>query len=148
MVGKMKKNSIFIILSIILFACSTSKETTQSGEDKIYVFDDVSTVTDSTATVETPSVKDTLTLEQPKVEKHFIYFVQIGAFSSQERAERFKLFNQPKCSYPMDISFNNDIQLWVIRLPKFNTKEEAEKVRDELWKQEVFKDAFIVTVEE
>ncbi len=150
----MKKLISLIFTSLLFFACSTSQETVKEesgGGEQVYVFDDVSSVTGDSSSVSNESVNDSLFLEQPKAEvenQSFIYFVQLGAFTTEERAERFKLMNQPKSKFPMNISFNNDLKLWVIRLPKFDSKNEAEKVRDELWGIDVFKDAFIVTVQE
>ncbi len=149
------KNLFIVALSLsLLFGCSLSKETVkedEGGTEQIYVFDDVSSVPQDSVNDNDTIKKDTLLTEQPLSnlsEEHFIYFIQVGAFTSQERAERFKLINQEKIEYPLEISFSNQVNLWVVRLPKFDTKLEAEKVRDELWKIDTFKDAFIVTVQE
>ena len=75
------------------------------------------------------------------------FYVQIGAFTSQDRADKFVKENQSKLNYNMDISFSNEVKLWVVRLPVFASREEAEKVRNDLWNSGDFDDAFIVTLE-
>lgn len=119
-----------------------------TGEEQIYVFDDLPTVSEDSSAAEVSLPKDSVDVERPLGSADFIYFIQVGAFTTQERAERFKLFNQKKINYPLDISFSPEVNLWVVRLPKFDTKTEAEKVRDDIWMIEEFKDAFIVTVHE
>ena len=146
----MKRLLSVLSICIFVFACSASKVNLdeQGGEEQIYVFDDVPNVAEDSSAAETVVKTDSVVSEQPAATADFIYFIQVGAFSTRERAERFKLFNQNKINYPLDISFSSEVDLWVVRLPKFNTKSEAEKVRDEIWKVQEFKDAFIVTVQE
>lgn len=147
------RNIIFSVIAFLLIAgCSATQQSVDEGSgegEEIYVFDDVSEVIPPSGN---NTAQDTLTLEQnPPADiaaPNFLYYVQIGAFTSRERAERFALLNKDKCNYPMNISYNDDVQLWVIRLPKLSSRSEAEKIRDELWKIEEFKDAFIVTIEE
>lgn len=144
---KMKKK-IFVLFSLIIIllmsACSSSEETTESNQEEsqpeVYVFDDITGAEDTTQTV------DETVPEEPQVESHLTqYFVQVGAFTTKERAEQFQNENSSKTSYPMNISYSGDVKLFVIQLPPFASRAEAEKVRNELWQTSTFKDAFIVT---
>lgn len=142
------KTNLIIILSftfILFTACSSSEETTTETtqaetQPEVYVFDDVTEPADSIN-----EVKETIPPE-PVVEPHAAkYFVQVGAFTTKERAEQFYNENSSKISYPMNISYSEEVKLFVVQLPAFSTREEAEKVRNELWQTSTFKDAFIVT---
>ncbi len=160
---KMKiKNVLFIAFSIILTACSATQEiseTDKSSEPEIYVFDDVDKI-DSVSTKQDSSTINNINPIPPeeklppsttndKEQKITAkYIVQVGAFSSKERAQRFVNENQYRTNHKMNISFNNQTNLFVVQLPSFNTREEAEEVRNSIWDIPVFKDAFIITVEE
>lgn len=76
-----------------------------------------------------------------------ILLFKVGAFSSEERAKRFVLENQTKTDWKMSISFSTTVRLYVVQLPPFTTRTEAEKVRNLLWQNDAFRDAFIITVE-
>ena len=142
------KTNLIIILSftfILFTACSSSEETTTETtqaetQPEVYVFDDVTEPADSVN-----EVKETIPPE-PVVESPAAkYIVQVGAFTTKERAEQFYNENSSKISYPMNISYSDEVKLFVVQLPAFSTREEAEKVRNELWQTSTFKDAFIVT---
>jgi len=142
------KTNLIIILSftfILFTACSSSEETTTETtqaetQPEVYVFDDVTEPADSI-----DEVKETI-LPEPVVEPPAAkYFVQVGAFTTKERAEQFYNENSSKISYPMNISYSDEVKLFVVQLPAFSTREEAEKIRNELWQISTFKDAFIVT---
>lgn len=144
-----------VVFSLIFISCSATKETQSSSESNgndIYVFDNPANVdTTEVQEAEMPAehnepVKTTVS-DTAKTAVQFVYFVQVGAFSTRERAERFVKENQDKIKWGMEISFNPQVQLYVVRLPHFTTREEAEKIRDDVQKIDTFKDAFIVTVE-
>lgn len=142
---RLKKIVIFSILfgiTLLYYSCTSSKETSEqnveNSNDSVYVFDQV------------PVVKDTL-IEQPKVSPPKIdvqyYIVQIGAFTTQDKASDFAETATKILKYKVEISFSNSNNLYVVQLtPPYSTKTEAELVRDELWKMEKFKDAWILTV--
>lgn len=136
---------ILFLFSLFLFACSSSQETAKDEEEKeepeIYIFDDVTDVEDDS--VET--VEEEIEFSEPVQNQEIKYYVQVGAFTTRDRAESFVNENMNKISYPMDISYSEDVQLYVVQLPPFNTRAEAENVRNELWKMETFNDAFILT---
>lgn len=142
---KLEKIAILSILSLLLFACSSSEQTTNESnqsesQPEVYVFDDVVEPADSIN-----EIKETIPAE-PVVESTATrYYVQVGAFTTKERAEQFFNENSSKISYPMNISYSDEVKLFVVQLPAFSTREEAEKIRNELWQISTFKDAFIVT---
>lgn len=157
-------------LVIILFisACSSSQEATgneENSKEEIYVFDDAGTelpqTTDSVDTDE--SVEDTVnfireaeaadttvlvdsntaSLEQTAEQ----YIVQVGAFSTKDKADTFVKENQKEITFPMEVKYSSKVNLFVVWLPKFNSRDEAENVRNTLWNNVKFKDAFIITLE-
>ncbi|NJD23671.1 MAG: SPOR domain-containing protein [Melioribacter sp.] len=156
----MKALEVFsIILLIGIFGCSTSEDTTKQTEKKepdVYIFDDVQkdavNINDTTKAV--PSVEEVkvepvktepIKIEQAISTKKFI--IQLGAFTTKERAETFINENKSKTELTMSIVYREQIKLFAVQLPPFTTKEEAEKTRNNLWLTPSFKDAFIITVE-
>lgn len=137
------------------FACTPSKETEVQTEDKeIYVFDDVEKF--DTASVEIknetqiPETVDSLSIpeneEAQPVEKSYQKFlIQVGAFTTKERAEIFVSENQNKTDYTLNISFNEQVQLFVVQFQPFESREEAERIKNEIRAVPAFKGAFIVT---
>lgn len=76
------------------------------------------------------------------------YLVQIGAFTTKERAQEFVDKTQSLLNQQVKITLNPDINLFVVRLAKiYTTHDNAEKVKDGLRQQEAFKDAWVVTVD-
>jgi len=151
---------ILVNLFILFFlsACATSSNVSQEKNKpvvkKVYVFDDVTVKEDSSAKtiVNVTSVvdsatqySDTTNLNKEVLKNNVRYFVQVGAFTTKARAERFVKLNENKITFPMQVSFSSEVKLFVVRLPYFRNRAEAEKVRNALWKMKSFKDAFIVT---
>jgi cell division septation protein DedD len=107
----------------------------------VYVFDQPITA---------PTKKEA-PIDQKKVvnppSKSQFFIVQIGAFTSNERANEFADTVRKVLKYKIDISYSNSVNLYVVQIvPPFATKAEAEIVRNELWKNELFRDAWILTV--
>lgn len=128
---------IFIML-VYLTGCSTSQQTqsTDTGKDSVYVFD---SVPDTTA-------EKVPALEYPDMGMTY-YVVQIGAFTTQERAQRFAEESKQSLPFNVKISFSQQNNLYVVQLADYYTsRSEAESVRNELWKDEKFKDAWILTI--
>lgn len=133
---------VLIFASLSVFSCGGGKQaagddTSAKVPDSVYVFD-------------SPQVRDTV-IEQPKVEPPKMeakyYVVQIGAFTTKDKAEKFEQEARLLLKNKIEISYSNNINLYVVQLtPPYNKKEEAEKVRDNLWKIDKFKDAWILTV--
>jgi len=152
-------NALSLLLIIGFFGCSTSEETTKQTEKKepdVYIFDDVQkdevNILDTAKAV--PSVQevkvepvetDSVKIEQPISTKKFI--IQLGAFTTKERAETFINENKSKTELTMSIIYREQIKLYAVQLPQLTTKEEAERTRNNLWQTPSFKDAFIITVE-
>jgi len=154
-------NYSLIFLIALFYACASSEETTtqesQKKEPEIYVFDDVNK--HDTTKVEIPKQAEAKP-EEPKPEvksapeikesltnstKKFI--IQVGVFTTQERAQAFVKENQSKIAYIMKITLRDTDKRFVVRLQPFESKEDAEKVRNNIWQIPSFKDAFIITLE-
>jgi cell division septation protein DedD len=135
---------LFLILPVLLESCSGSKETESqkgSSSDSVYVFDQpISSPTKKAAPIDQKVV-----VNPPSKSQFFI--VQIGAFTTSERANEFADSVRKVLRYKIDISYSNSVNLYVVQIvPPFATKAEAEIVRNELWKNEMFRDAWILTV--
>ncbi len=155
-----------LLVGFVLGGCATQKQTTKDKENKndVYVFDQIghkdnkvkdessidsakvvtvdSTITNEVQPIfeEKKEVDSTPTVETPK-----LYFVQLGAFTTQERAEEFiKEAEELLEKKTFTITFSDEKELFLVQLPPFKDKKEAEKVRNRLWKYDQFKDAFIV----
>ncbi|OGU37653.1 MAG: hypothetical protein A2068_07265 [Ignavibacteria bacterium GWB2_35_6b] len=147
----------FLII-IFLAACSTTQETTKEepAKEQIYVFDDgAADTTITTTAIEIPEqpkdtvnfIRDEVSQPDTMISQSGIYTVQLGAFSTKEKADLFVAENQKDIAHNLEVQYSTKVNLFVVWLSKFSTKEEAETVRNDLWKKEKFKDAFIVTVE-
>ena len=151
----MKNKGIYFaaafLVSILLAACSTTQQTTKGTEqktetapkkDSLYIFDQVPP---------TPPAKDTTKVEAPQSNEPqslgaTFYLVQIGAFTTQDKADEFAQQSRTKIAEEIKISFNPAINLYVVQLANhYSSHDEAERVRNELWKLPEFKDAWIVT---
>lgn len=145
-----------VLLITISFGCSSLKETeknTTPNKEEVYIFDDVSDLdTTSDENVELTFAED---IEQDSIDTvqivppteyipQIFYTVQIGAFSTQVKADKFIESSRKKIQYQLKTHFNQNLRLYVVQLPLFNTRIEAEKVRNELWMRPEFSDAFIV----
>lgn len=134
-----------IITAIIFIQCSSSEQTTKDNEQEndstqsAYVFD---LVEDDSLRAEEPIQIETPVSTIIDESKDFI--VQVGAFTTEDRAIKFIDENREKIKYNLSYHFSEAVNLFVVQLPAFNTRVEAETVRNELWKTEIFKDAFIV----
>ena len=133
----------FLIIAFLMESCSGSKETenqTGTPADSLYVFDQP---------VSTPTKKETHVekkVDNPPSKSQF-FIVQIGAFTTSERANEFADSARKVLRYKIDISYSNSVNLYVVQIvPPFATKAEAEIIRNELWKHKMFRDAWILTV--
>lgn len=128
--------SVFIVILFFLFiSCSPTQQTT--SDEHIYVFDEQKE--DSKITVkkdgEYPNINDTY------------YVVQIGAFTTKERAEKFSEDSKTKIDREIIITYSENNNLYLVQIsPFFRSRQEAELVRDELKLIPAFSDAWIVTV--
>jgi cell division protein FtsN len=143
-----KLAGIFFSLAVILLlpSCS-SKEVTKEDtpkKDTVYVFDQAPQ--EAPKKVQTPEVNQQTPIETQKVTGTH-YFVQIGAFSTRDKAETFSAAAKQKLNHEMAIKFNEEKQLYVVQLsPSFTSRSEAEKVRDNVKQTQEYNDAWIVTI--
>ncbi len=135
----------FIIYIPVLFAfiylagCSSSEETTKekNKNSDVYIFDEVPS--DTTVDLAEPQGFP------PFNEKYFV--VQIGAFTSKDRAEKFAEDSRIKLRRDTNISFNPDVNLFVVQLKsQYKTRKEAENIRDEIRAVDGYQDAWVLSV--
>jgi len=157
-----RKSLLIIIFSSIIISCSTSQQSTNDAKNKnpeIYIFDDVSKLDTTKISIDSTNTDANSLISEKKSilsiegkEKTGLvsikYIVQVGAFSSKERAEIFVSENQNKIKNDLNIIFNLETNLFVVQLPSFETYESAETTRDIVRKVLPFRDAFIITIEE
>jgi hypothetical protein len=125
-----------LIFSFLFTFCSSTKETGKENEkeDEIYIFDEV-------------PPEDSYTFEKPVNNVTFLYKIQIGAFSTRERAELFAERSRRELNRGIGISYNDDVNLFVVQLEeKFSSEIEAERVRANLWQLEDYNDAWIIPI--
>ena len=127
-----------VIFVVYLTGCSSSQQTqtTDTGKDSVYVFD---SVPDS-------NQDDIPAIEYPDMGMTY-YVLQIGAFTTKERAKNFAEESKQLLPFDVKTSFNKQNNLYVVQLSKYYTsRSEAENVRNDLWKNEKFRDAWILTI--
>ena len=125
---------LFSFITIFFGACSSSKETTDNNNDEEgdYVFDEV------------PS-SDSFQIDNEEKDLNFIYFVQIGAFTTKASAENFVEGSTNTLIEELQIKYSSISNVYTVRLKElFTNRSEAEKKRNELWQDDKFKDAWIV----
>lgn len=151
---------IFMLLILFTLACSSTKESTSdtnSSDQEVYVFDDVSDVTyvpeETTTTAVSHEAIEVTTAQKveppppPAASPQVIednYVIQIGAFATREKAESLLKNAENKIKYQLNVSKSERNDFFVVQLSPFNSREAAEKARNELWNIPQFKDAFIV----
>ena len=154
----MKPTNYFMTLllsGLVFISCSTTKESTtneQKKEPEILVFDEVkkpdSVKVEIPKQVDAkPEIKTQETVKEVIKPSSKKFILQVGAFTTQERAQIFVKDNQPKIAYLMSITLRESDKFYVVRLQPFETREDAESVRNSIWQIPAFKDAFIITLE-
>jgi cell division protein FtsN len=129
--------SVAFILTYLI-GCTPSQQTeqTSTGKDSIYVFD---SIPDSDA-------ENIPTLEYPDMGMTY-YVVQIGAFTTKDRAEKFAKESKQILPFNLKTSFSKQNNLYVVQLSEYYTsRSEAESVRNNLWGNDKFRDAWILTI--
>ncbi len=142
---------LLVFLSFLITSCSNTQQTTKNqtenqtkAKDSLYVFDKVpvDTTKSETQSAELNSSTTTENISTP------YYLVQIGAFSSQDRANNFVDKIQPLLTQKVKITFDQSVNLYVVRLSKiYKTHEEAENAKNDINREPAFKDAWVVTIE-
>ncbi len=124
-------------LGVLLFlsvSCSSSKQNTdeESGDDDVYIFDEVP-LDDSNNTQNAPE------------ELNYNFFVQIGAFTTRTSAQDFLENSTNLLNEELEVKYNDKTELYAVRLKEmFNSRTEAEKIRNKIRQSDRFKDAWIV----
>ncbi len=137
---KIKSLTSFYIslIAVLLFnACSSTEETTSNNKnsdgDEVYVFDAI------------PGNNTNDEKENTANEMQYVYIIQIGAFASKLNAEDFTAKSELELGEKLDVTFNELDSLYVVRYRRvFDSRDEAEKIRNELWQTEDFRDAWII----
>lgn len=126
----------FILCALfVLSSCAPTKETVKTEtetetetetKDSLYVFDEATTEPQITGTY---------------------YLVQVGAFTTQDKAELFAEQFTAKMNKQVSINYNKGNNLFVVQLiPKYKGRPEAEAVRDLIKQQQEYSDVWILTV--
>jgi len=139
---KIPYSFLSLLMIFILSSCSATEQSTskyeKKGEDSVYVFDEVPQDSIPAVQSEEPVQNNT-----PST----YYIVQVGAFTTKDKAETFAESSREKIKHELIIIYSNSVNLFVVQLTDlFATRSEAENVRNELWKMPEFKDAWILTV--
>jgi cell division septation protein DedD len=136
----------FIVVSflscilIFLSACSSSEQTqdtkqNEKNTDSLYIFDEV-------------PPEDLFEIESPTKQTFDLYVIQIGAFSSFDKAKDFADKSWTKFDKKIKVEFKENKNLYVVLIyPPFKDKESAIKYRSEIQKRGEFSDAWIVKIE-
>jgi hypothetical protein len=134
-----RKYSVIICSLVILqYGCSASEKVNEKEEkqknDETYIFDEI------------PD-NNVLIFEKPSETENVFYAIQIGAFSTEERAKEFAEKSRNLLNKEINISYNDVVKLYIVRLENiFSSRHEAEKLRDEIWTTDDYDDAWIVEV--
>lgn len=168
------KNITLILLMISLSACSIfqsgEKEEQQNtgindSSEEVYVFDEVSekdvdseNVKDVAKEVEKVNAEDTnINTEKDVFDEAVVnneneikyptnkFYLQLGAFSTLKRAEKFVNDNNSQINLVLSIIYDPNTELYTVRSSAYNTKPEVEKIKNDFWEKNLYKDAFIVT---
>ena len=132
--------SILCIAVSFLFSCSSSEKTQDTKQedksiDSIYIFDEI-------------PPENLFQFESPTPKPADVYVIQIGAFSSFEKAKDFADKSWIKLDKKIKVEFKESKNLYVVWIyPPFQDKESAIKYRTEIQKGGAFSDAWIVTIE-
>ena len=135
----MKISFCIIVISAaayVLTSCSSSSNeirTTKKVIDSTYVFDKV-------------PPENIYEFDTEEKNPDTIYIIQIGAFSTLERAKEFSEFSRTKLKKDIKVEFKENKKLYVVQIyPYYNDKKKAETYRRELINYKEYKDAWIAT---
>lgn len=140
--------SFFTVL-LLLPGCGSSADTANNTpkSDSLYVFDEIPADTTAKVLEITPvSVPDPVPVVS---QKKTVHYVQIGAFSTEDKARECVETAKKKLKKDFKIFYSQSLLLHVVQvMPSFSTKVEAETYRNELWKIKDYKDAWVTSAEE
>ena len=117
--------------------CSSVPETTETKAeneaDEDYIFDEI------------PENNVLKYNSKETVEENFYFQIQIGAFSTRERAVKFKEFSKQKLNRECVVLVDDKRKLFLVRLAQlFISKSEAELILEMITSKDGYKDAWIV----
>ena len=136
---KMIQMYAFLFL-VALFASSCSSVSDENKKEESAV---TSNQLDTIKSVDNaPSVDSKV-----EVPKSFLYIIQIGAYSTFEKAKKFREAIKNKLSEEIFVSFDKRTSLYVVRLKPRDSRADAEEIRTKLRATKEFADAFILTIE-
>jgi cell division septation protein DedD len=135
---ELKVLSLFLIMTFILAGCSASQETETetetAAEEEVYVFDEVK-----------EPVNPPVEIYNAPNPPYFI--VQIGAFTTKDKADEFARQSRNVLSNDIEVRFSNSVNLYVVQVtPYFKNRAEAESLRNKLWQMNDYTDAWILSV--
>ena len=128
-----------LLISVFFISCSSSEETQvnkqETVEDTVYIFDEV-------------PPEDLFKFESPAQQSIDVYVIQIGAFSSIDRAKDFAEQSRARLNKEIKVEYKPDKNLYVVWIyPPFQDKESAIGYRSDIQKTGEFGDAWITTIE-
>jgi cell division septation protein DedD len=130
-----KGMSVLLFSFLVLTSCSSLK--LADDEKQVYIFDEIP----EDQTIEAPENG-----EYPNINSSY-YVVQIGAYTTDEKANSFAEIGRTKTNYKCSVVYSESLKLHLVQIiPFFKNREEAEKVRDNLRQLKEFSDAWIITV--
>lgn len=130
-----KGMSALVFSFLVLTSCSSLK--LADDEKQVYIFDEIP----EDQTIEAPENG-----EYPNISSSY-YVVQIGAYTTDEKANSFAEIGRTKTNYKCSVVYSENLKLHLVQIiPFFKNREEAEKVRDNLRQLKEFSDAWIITV--
>jgi len=135
-----KHASILLTSLLALFFLSSCSTVEEEKKDETPV---VENQLDTIKSVESIPTVDT----KVEVPKSYLYIVQIGAYSTFEKAKKFRVSIKSKINEEIFVSFDQRTSLYVVRLRPRDSRPEAEELRAKLRAQKEFSDAFILTIE-
>ncbi len=152
------KNLWIILLAVAISSCSSfqgceeeEKEVKDTPEE-VYVFDEVSNTKKNQEIDDLKKeVDNSLNTNKTEVSSNntitsgSAFYLQLGAFSALNKAEQYIKENASKVPFTMSIVYNNKTGFYNVRSTQYSTKSEAQMIKEGFWRQNMFKDAFIVT---
>lgn len=126
---------VLLFSFLVLTSCSSLK--LADDEKQVYIFDEIP----EDQTIDAPENG-----EYPNINSSY-YVVQIGAYTTDEKANSFAEIGRTKTNYKCSVVYSESLKLHLVQIiPFFKNREEAEKVRDNLRQLKEFSDAWIITV--
>ena len=143
-----------LLLLVTLIGCSSSEVEKKDSSDKKAAKDSVMIFEEAVPDTANRNLEIRAALEKNNQAKEqsakpLKYSVQIGAFSTLEKADKYAASSKTKIHKELTVTYNDAVKLFVVQVtPAFDHKSDAESLRAQLWKSKAFGDAWIVLVDE